>query len=437
VLEISAQRVANAGVRSHALNCAGHVLQPGRPFAFADLEPPVRFIQADGPPKLTVLLRPAQRLHQICCERFHGATKGFTGEKRTKKWISADPRVQRFGELAASGGSPDRMEDTRGMHRYIVATVRCYNLFLHMSLIVVGSVAYDGVETPHGKVDRMLGGAATYIALSAGYFTKVGIVAVVGDDFAQEDHDLLASRGFDLSGLERVKGGKTFFWAGKYSQDMNDRQTLRTDLNVFADFNPKLPETYRKEPYLFLGNIQPELQRHVRQQMNGVRLTGGDTMNYWINDYRPQLLATLKQWDFLLINDSEARLLSGKSNLRAAAQIILDMGPHTLIIKRGEYGAILFQRKGHFMAPGYLLGQVFDPTGAGDCFAGGFIGYLAGQGISPSDGQVDFAELRRAVIYGSVMGSFCCESFGVDRFRTLTREDIEARYHEFKACTEF
>ena len=306
-----------------------------------------------------------------------------------------------------------------------------------MSLIVVGSVAYDGVETPHGKVDRMLGGAATYIALSAGYFTKVGIVGVVGDDFEREDYDLLSSRGFDLTGLERVSGGKTFFWQGKYSPDMNDRETLRTDLNVFAEFNPKLPECYRSEPYLFLGNIQPELQRHVRQQMSGVRLTGGDTMNYWINDFRPQLLATLKQWDFLLINDSEARLLSGERNLRRAASVILEMGPRTLIIKRGEYGAILFHRNRHFFAPGYLLGQVFDPTGAGDCFAGGFIGYLAGRGVSPNQGEIDFAELRHAVIYGSVMGSFCCESFGVDRFRTLTREEIEARYHEFKDCTDF
>ena len=306
-----------------------------------------------------------------------------------------------------------------------------------MSLIVVGSVAYDGVETPHGKVDRMLGGAATYIALSAGYFTKVGIVAVVGDDFAQEDYDLLAGRGIDLSGLERVPGGKTFFWAGRYSPDMNDRETLRTDLNVFADFNPRLPDSYRCEPYLFLGNIQPELQRNVRAQMSQVRLTGGDTMNYWIKDFRPQLLATLKEWDFLLINDAEARQLSGEYNLRRAAQAILDIGPHTLIIKRGEYGAILFRRDRHFIAPGYLLGQVFDPTGAGDCFAGGFIGYLAGRGLSPHQGQVDFDELRHAVIYGSVMGSFCCESFGVDRFRTLTREEIEARYREFKDCTEF
>jgi sugar/nucleoside kinase (ribokinase family) len=306
-----------------------------------------------------------------------------------------------------------------------------------MSLIVVGSVAYDGVETPHGKVDRMLGGAATYIALSAGYFTPVKIVAVVGDDFAQEDVDLLASRKIDLAGLERVKGGKTFFWAGVYSADMNDRTTLRTDLNVFADFQPKLPASYRAAPYLFLGNIQPELQRNVRSQMESVKLTGGDTMNYWINDFRPQLQETLKQWDFLLINDSEARLLSGEHNLRRAAAKILEMGPHTLIIKRGEYGAILFRAGGHFMAPGYLLEDVFDPTGAGDSFAGGFIGYLAGRGVAPTDGDLDFAELKRAVIYGSVMGSFCCEKFGVDRFRTLTREEIEARYHEFETCTAF
>ena len=306
-----------------------------------------------------------------------------------------------------------------------------------MSLVVVGSVAYDGVETPHGKVDRMLGGAATYISLAAGYFTSVGIVAVVGGDFAREDVDLLASRNIDLAGLERVERGKTFFWAGVYSADMNDRTTLRTDLNVFADFNPKLPPSYRSQPYLFLGNIQPALQRNVRAQMSRLKLTGGDTMNYWINDFRGELLETLGQWDFLLINDSEARQLSGEHNLRRAAEKILGMGPHTLVIKRGEYGAILFRRDGHFMAPGYLLEDVFDPTGAGDSFAGGFIGYLAGQGIDPSNGDIDFAELRRAVIYGSVMGSFCCEQFGVDRFRTLTREEIEARYQEFKNCTAF
>jgi sugar/nucleoside kinase (ribokinase family) len=303
-----------------------------------------------------------------------------------------------------------------------------------MSLLVVGSVAYDGVETPHGKVDRMLGGAATYISLAASYFTDVKLVGVVGDDFASEDIDLLGSRRIDLEGLERVPG-KTFFWAGVYSQDMNDRTTLRTDLNVFADFKPKLPASYRSTPYLLLGNIQPALQKSVKAQMNGVKLTGGDTMNYWINDYRAELQDTIREWDFLLINDSEARLLSGEQNLRRAAARILEMGPQTLVVKRGEYGAILFRKDCHFMAPGYLLEDVFDPTGAGDCFAGGFIGYLAGrQGVK---GPVEMADWRRAVIYGSVMGSFCCEKFGVDRFRTLTRDEIEARYREFQSCTAF
>jgi sugar/nucleoside kinase (ribokinase family) len=306
-----------------------------------------------------------------------------------------------------------------------------------MSLVVVGSVAYDGVETPHGKVDRMLGGAATYISLSASYFAPSKIVAVVGDDFAQEDLDLLGSRNIDVTGIERVKGGKTFFWAGVYSADMNDRTTLRTDLNVFADFNPKLPESYRSAPYLLLGNIQPALQKGVRDQMKAVRFTGGDTMNYWIKDFRGELLETIKGWDFLLINDSEARQLSGENNLRRAAAKILEMGPKILVIKRGEYGAVLFTHDFHFMAPGYLLEDVFDPTGAGDCFAGGFMGYLAGSGVTPNGATASMNELRKAVIYGSVMGSFCCENFGVDRFRTLTRDEIESRYREFKACTDF
>ena len=302
-----------------------------------------------------------------------------------------------------------------------------------MSLVVVGSVAYDGVETPHGRVDRMLGGAATYIALAASFFTEPKLVGVVGDDFADEDTQLLANQGVDLEGLERVPG-KTFFWSGKYSPDMNDRETLRTDLNVFADFNPKLPASYLNEKYLLLGNIQPALQRNVRKQMNGLRLAGGDTMNLWINGFRGELLETIRDWDFLLINDSEAKLLSGEQNLKRAAARILDMGPHTLVIKRGEYGAMLFRRDLFFIVPGYLLEDVFDPTGAGDCFAGGFIGYLAHRGVNANPGIDD---LRRAVIYGSVMGSFCCEKFGVDRFRTLTKDEVEARYREFKACTDF
>jgi sugar/nucleoside kinase (ribokinase family) len=305
-----------------------------------------------------------------------------------------------------------------------------------MSIVVVGSVAYDGIETPHGSVDRILGGACTYIALSANYFNPVKIVAVVGDDFDQVDVDFLASRNIDLAGLERVPG-KSFFWQGVYSADMNDRTTLRTDLNVFADFQPKLPESYKSSPYLLLGNIQPALQKSVRKQMNGIRLAGGDTMNYWINDFREELLDTLKDWDFLLINDSEARLLSGESNIKKAAQKILSMGPNTLVIKRGEYGAMLFRHDQFFVVPGYLLEQVFDPTGAGDCFAGGFIGYMAQCGLDLKKGQIDRKELSRAVIYGSVMGSFCCEEFGPNRFRTLTRTEIDARFQEFKAFTDF
>ena len=305
-----------------------------------------------------------------------------------------------------------------------------------MSVVIVGSVAYDGVETPHGKADRILGGACTYISLAASFFTGVKIVGVVGDDFAREDEEFLAGRGIDLEGLERVPG-KTFYWQGVYSADMNDRTTLRTDLNVFADFHPKLPESYKSAPYLVLGNIQPALQRSVRAQMNGVRLVGGDTMNYWIESYRDELLATIREWDFLLINDSEARMLSGAHNLKRAAAKILEMGPSTVVIKRGEYGAVLFRLDHHFIVPGYLLEEIFDPTGAGDSFAGGFIGYLAEKVYDLERGHIDSKELCRAVIYGSVMGSFCCERFGVDRFRTLTRAEIDARFAEFRDFTEF
>ena len=302
-----------------------------------------------------------------------------------------------------------------------------------MSLVVVGSVAYDGVETPHGKVDRMLGGAATYISLAAGYFTSVGIVAVVGDDFAPEDVDLLASRNIDLSGLERVAGGRTFFWAGVYSADMNDRTTLRTDLNVFADFNPKLPPSYRSQPYLFLGNIQPALQRNVRAQMNRLKLTGGDTMNYWIKDHRPALLEVLKGLDILLINDTEVRMLAGKDNLLQAARAVLALGPRALVVKHGEYGATLFhgaKSAGRsFRAPAMLLEEVIDPTGAGDSFAGGFFGYLASQP------ELTPAAFRRAMFYGSVMGSFACECFGTERLQKLTRKEIDERFTVFRELT--
>ncbi len=304
-----------------------------------------------------------------------------------------------------------------------------------MSLVVIGSVAYDAIETPHGKRERTLGGACTYIALSASYFTQTSIVGVVGEDFADADRAVLENKGVDLEGLEQVPG-KTFFWSGVYSADMNDRTTLQTDLNVFADFQPKVPPSYADQPYLFLGNIQPGLQRSVFQQMKQLRFVGGDTMNYWIEQFRDDLLKTIRDWNFLLINDSEARLLAGETNLLKAAQKILAMGPQTLVIKRGEYGAMLFRRDTLFMIPGYLLEDVFDPTGAGDCFAGGFFGYLAERGFDLNK-DFDIHELHRAVIYGSVMGSFCCEKFGVDRFRTLTRTEINGRFDEFRRFTAF
>jgi sugar/nucleoside kinase (ribokinase family) len=208
-------------------------------------------------------------------------------------------------------------------------------------------------------------------------------------------------------------------------------------LNVFADFQPKLPDSYRSQPYLFLGNIQPALQGGVKKQMAGPRLTGGDTMNYWIQGFRDELLQTIREWDFLLINDTEARLLSGEPVLRRAAEVIMGMGPPILVVKRGEFGAVLFTRSGHFSMPGYLLDCVLDPTGAGDCFAGGFAGYLAQEGADPASGELDPKLLRRAVVYGSVMGSFCCEKFGVGRFRTLDKAQIDARFREFQAVTAF
>ena len=304
-----------------------------------------------------------------------------------------------------------------------------------MSLLVVGSVAYDGVETPHGKVERMLGGSCTYISLAASHFADVKLVGIVGEDFGTDDEGILVDHGIDLSGLEKVPG-KTFFWSGVYSQNMNERTTLTTDLNVFADFNPNLPEAYQSAPYAFLGNIHPSLQKQVRGQMKSPRFVGGDTMNFWIEGTPDELRETIKQWDFILINDEEARLLSGDYNLRQAAKKIREMGPHTVVIKRGEYGAILFRPEAYFIAPGFLLESVFDPTGAGDSFAGGFMGYLTEQGIENID-QASHAHLRKAMIYGSVMGSFCCEQFGVGRLRTLTRDQIESRYREFKEFTKF
>ena len=304
-----------------------------------------------------------------------------------------------------------------------------------MSLLVVGSVAYDGIETPHGKCDRVLGGAATYVGLSASFFTKVNLVGVVGDDFAPEDEAVLREHEIDVEGVEKV-AGKTFYWSGVYSKDMNERKTLTTELNVFADFDPKLPKTYRSSPYVFVANIHPSLQRSVYKQAKKPRFVGGDTMNFWIEGTPQELGETIRDWDFILINDSEARQLSGEYNLRRAAEKIRAMGPTTVVIKRGEYGAILFRPEGYFVAPGFLLETVFDPTGAGDSFAGGFMGYLAEQGVSDI-GHATHPQLRKAMIYGSVMGSFCCEQFGVGRLRTVTREDIDERFEEFRRFTEF
>jgi sugar/nucleoside kinase (ribokinase family) len=300
-----------------------------------------------------------------------------------------------------------------------------------MSVLVVGSVAYDGIKTPSGQVDRVLGGAATYFALSASFFTKVRVVAVVGEDFSAEDETALMRRGVDISGIERVKG-KSFFWQGEYGDNVNEAKTLKTELNVFENFNPSVPPQYRDSEFLFLANIHPTLQGNVRKQMPKVTLCGGDTMNYWINSTPKELAETLRGVDALLINDTEARMLSKINSLPRAALKILTMGPKVLVIKHGEYGATAFFREGAqhpFRAPALPIEQVVDPTGAGDSFAGGFMGYLASQG------QLNREVFKRAMFYGGVMGSFACEKFGTERLQTLTREEIDARFQIFRELT--
>jgi sugar/nucleoside kinase (ribokinase family) len=300
-----------------------------------------------------------------------------------------------------------------------------------MSLLVVGSVAFDAIQTPFREAERVLGGAAMYFAVAASFFTKVNVVGVVGDDFTAKDADIFRRRQIDTQGLERAPG-KTFFWAGKYSADFTDRTTLATDLNVFATFNPKLPDAYRKTPYIFLANIDPTLQRSVLKQVSRrPKLVALDTMNYWIERTPEELRETLKHVDVLLINDTETRQLSGEHHLLRAAAKIRKMGPHTLVIKRGEFGALLVHGNSVFAIPGFLLDEVQDPTGAGDAYAGGFMGYLA------SAGKQDVKSLRRAMVYGSVMGSFTCERFGPDRLRTLTRREIDARARHFFKLTQF
>ena len=304
-----------------------------------------------------------------------------------------------------------------------------------MALLVVGSVAYDGIETPNGSVDRVLGGAGSYIALAASRFSVVRLVAVVGDDFAAEDEATLRRHNIDLEGLERAPG-KTFYWKGVYMQAMNQRRTLATELNVFADFQPRLPVSYRSSSHVLLGNIHPSLQAQVIDQAPRSRFVAGDTMNYWIERTPEELARTIRDWDSILINDEEARQMTEIDNLRHAAKAIQGMGPRTVVIKRGEHGATLFRDGECFIAPAYPLEEVVDPTGAGDAFAGGFMGYLAHRGYGDA-ADADSIDLRRAMIYGAVMGSFCCEQFGVEALRDLPRDRIEARYEEFRAMTAF
>ena len=304
-----------------------------------------------------------------------------------------------------------------------------------MSILVVGSVAFDDITTPSGSVKKILGGAGTHFALAASFFTQVRVVAVVGDDFTAEHESVLSKRGIDTRGIERA-AGKTFHWGGRYTDNLNEAKTDFTDLNVFEKFEPKIPEEYADTEFLFLANINPSLQIAVRREMNGVRLTGGDTMNFWINRTPVELAEMLKLVNVLLINDTEAKMIAHETNLPRAAQKVLAMGPQALVIKHGEYGATIFFHEGAFgighhpfRAPALPIEEVQDPTGAGDSFAGGFMGYIASQG------EVNREVLKRALFYGGVMGSFTVERFGTERLQSLTREEIEARFQVFRELT--
>jgi sugar/nucleoside kinase (ribokinase family) len=299
-----------------------------------------------------------------------------------------------------------------------------------MSILVVGSVAYDTVETPFGRAERVLGGSASFFAVAASFFSPVNLVGVVGDDFGEEQLAAFRGRAIDLEGLERMDG-KTFHWQGKYSLDLNSRDTICTDLNVFEFFKPKIPARYRGSEVVFLGNIDPVLQRQVLGQVERPRVVACDTMNFWIHGKPAELRETLKNVQILLINDQEARDLSGEWNLVKAARAIQAMGPGTLVVKKGEHGVLMFSEAGCFSAPALPLEAVFDPTGAGDTFAGGFLGYLA------STGQTAEADLRRAVVMGSTLASFCVEAFSLDRLLKLTRPEIDERYRAFERLTRF
>lgn len=304
-----------------------------------------------------------------------------------------------------------------------------------MSILVVGSVAFDDVTSPSGSVKNVLAGAATYFALAASYFTNVRVVAVVGDDFGPEQEKVFHQHGIDIRGIERANG-KTFRWGGTYSENLNEAKTDFTHLNVFESFQPRIPREYEDTDFLFLANIQPTLQADVRRKMNHVRMVGCDTMNYWIKGTPKELAETLKLVDILLINDTEAKMLAHETNLPRAAQKVMAMGPKALVIKHGEYGATIFFREGAFgfghhpfRAPALPIDEVKDPTGAGDSFAGGFMGYLASQQ------EINRETLKRAMFYGSVMGSFVVECFGPERLRSLTREEIDARFQIFRELT--
>jgi sugar/nucleoside kinase (ribokinase family) len=299
-----------------------------------------------------------------------------------------------------------------------------------MSILVVGSVAYDTVETPFGRAEQVLGGSASFFAVAASYFAPVNLVGVVGEDFGDKQLAAFRGRPIDLAGLERA-AGKTFHWQGRYSTDLNSRDTIRTDLNVFEFFQPKIPAAYRRSELVFLGNIDPLLQREVLAQVEKPRVVACDTMNYWIKGKLAELRETLAKVDVLLINDQEARELSGEWNLVKAARAIRAMGPQTLVVKKGEHGVLLFGHESCFAAPALPLETVIDPTGAGDTFAGGFMGYLA------SVRELNDATLRQAVVMGSTLASFCVEAFSLDRLLTLTRMQIGERYAVFQALTRF
>lgn len=301
-----------------------------------------------------------------------------------------------------------------------------------MSLLIVGSVALDSVETPFGKVEGALGGSAVYISAAASYFTApIRLVGVVGGDFSKEYIQFLESRQIDLDGLQIVENGKTFRWGGKYHYDLNVRDTLFTELNVFQNFDPKIPPGFKNSGYVCLGNIDPILQLQVLNQINKPRLVVGDTMNYWIQTKPKDLAETMKHMDVLIVNDSEARLLTQEPNLIKAAKKIIRMGPRCIIIKKGEHGAMLVTEETIFSAPAYPLETIFDPTGAGDSFAGGFIGWLA------RTDDLSAENLKRAVVYGSTLASFCVEKFSIDSLRDLSYFKIQDRYHSFMDLSRF